>query len=74
MKLIKNAKDGVLKLAAAARCRLQIATAVMAQIACEKRLQRLHPVRDAVKRERLAYKVRSSAVWLELATAKMTTI
>lgn len=71
MKMIKNAKVVVRKAAASAQCRMQIVGALLAYTFWEKRLLKLHPVRDAQARADIGYKVRHSAVSLELATAKL---
>lgn len=71
MKMIKDAKVAVRMAAASAQSRVQVARALLAYIFWEKKLNKLHPVRDAQARVDVGHKVRRSAVSLELATAKL---
>jgi hypothetical protein len=73
-KVISNAKIVISKVMQSASCRLEIASAVLAYTVAEYRLRRLHPVRDARKREVVGYQMRAKELELELATEKLNTI
>lgn len=71
---LKDAKVVISKAIQAAACRFEIARAVATYTACEVRLKKLHPVRDAQKRETVSYKARANQLACELATKKLSTI
>jgi hypothetical protein len=73
-KFISNAKVVISKAALSASCRLEIAYAVVAYTVAEARLKRLHPVRDARKREEVSYQFRANQLATELALEKLSTI
>ena len=69
--VVNNAKIGFRKVIVATQCHLEIARAVVSYLYWEKRLAALHSVKDAVVREEVGYKVRSSEVAFEIASTKL---
>ena len=74
MKFISNAKVVISHAIKAASCRIEIARAVVAYTVADVRLKKLHPVRDARKREVVGYQSRVSRLACELAIEKLGTI
>lgn len=73
-RFISNAKIVIGKAAHLASCHFEIARAVFGYTVAEYRLERLHPVRDARKREVVGYQMRSQELSFELATLKLNSI
>lgn len=71
---IENAKKGISKVVQSASCQIEIHRAVLSYIVAEARFNKLHPVRDASKRESVGYKLRASEAAFEVATNKLKTI
>ncbi|MCF5371305.1 hypothetical protein [Pseudomonas syringae] len=71
---IGNAKVMLNKACLAMACHIQITRAVIVFTITEMRLEKLHPVRDARKRESINYTARSNLVAFELACKKLSKI
>lgn len=71
---ISNAKMMFSKAIQSAQCRLEIARSVVVFTVMVVRLKKLHPVRDALKRESVCYSLRANQLALQLATDKLNTI
>lgn len=72
--IISNAKKVISNAFRTASCRLEIVRAVVAYTVAEARLKKLHPVRDARKREMVGMQCRASRLACELAMQKLGTI
>lgn len=71
---ISNAKVMFNKTVQAAQCRFEIARAVVVYTVAVVRLKKLHPVRHAIKRENVCYRLRASQLAFKLAADKLNTI
>ncbi|NVL50037.1 hypothetical protein F2S72_09830 [Pseudomonas syringae pv. actinidiae] len=71
---ISNAKMKFSKAIQSAQCHVEIARAVVLFAVSKVRLKKLHPVRQATKRESVGHSLRASQVAFELATDKLNKI
>lgn len=71
---ISNAKVMFSKAVRVAQCRFDIARAVLVYTVAGMRLKKLHPVRHAVTRENVCYRLRASQLAFNLAADKLNTI